>query len=291
MPDLLDEIDGIARASRVPRSRVLALNLLDEEWWFRRAHRRGLKLEHCSSFGIAPGDDRSTLLGQNMDLPSWLDGLQVLFAIRAGGFPQVLVPSYAGMLGTNAFNDRGVGVCVNSLLSLPHSQHGLPVSFVIRAVGQAPDYRTAVSILKRVPHASGQCYLVGAPDRLGCFECSSKAVAEYSASRVLVHTNHPLVQSSIEDSGQAGDEPSESNSSVRFDYLISRMGDGSQINPHAARKVLATAPLCRGGGADSGFTFYSVIMEPAKRRLLLTAGPPSRHSFVAFEFASPTDQS
>jgi isopenicillin-N N-acyltransferase-like protein len=70
-----------------------------------------------------------------MDLPAWLDGLQVLLDVSpvgeaAGAAPRPLVPSHAGMIGLNALNEYGVGIMVNSLPQLPASTTGLPVASV-----------------------------------------------------------------------------------------------------------------------------------------------------------------
>jgi hypothetical protein len=78
-------------------------------------------------------DGESTPVAQNMDLPAWLDGLQVLFDVSPVGDgshvgPRALVPFHAGMIGLNALNEYGVGITV---FQLPVSANGLPVAFVI----------------------------------------------------------------------------------------------------------------------------------------------------------------
>src|SRR4051812_13096694 len=78
-PSLAEEVEGIARGSGVDRRRVWALNLLDESWWVARGLRgRGLAAGGCSVLGVAAGGDNAPLIAQNMDLPVWVDGLEVL---------------------------------------------------------------------------------------------------------------------------------------------------------------------------------------------------------------------
>ena len=105
-PWLADEIAGVARASGVDLRTVWALNLLDEDWW-TRASRAGV--EACSGLGVQPAPGQPALIAQNMDLPAWLHGLQVLLDIRPDDGPRVLAPSYAGMIATNALNEHGIG--------------------------------------------------------------------------------------------------------------------------------------------------------------------------------------
>ena len=105
-PWLVEEIEGVARASGVDLRAVWALNLLDEDWW-TRSSRAGA--EACSGLGVQPGPSQGSLIAQNMDLPQWLDGLQTLLDIRPDDGPHVLAPSYAGMVATNALNEHGIG--------------------------------------------------------------------------------------------------------------------------------------------------------------------------------------
>src|SRR5207247_11030547 len=79
-----------------------------------------------------------------------------------------------------------------------------------------------------------------------------------------------------------------SNTLVRLTHLERRVDAAVRIDVGWAREALTAAPICRGGaGDDGGFTFYSVIMEPAARRLWLTDGPPGRHTFRRFVLPSP----
>jgi isopenicillin-N N-acyltransferase-like protein len=293
-PDLVDEIEGIAAASGADRQLVLALNLLDEDWWFRARLGPPWEDEHCSAFAVRPATGQPALLGQNMDLRG-LDGLQVLLDIRPAKGPRVLAPTYAGMIATNALNEYGVGVCVNSMLHVPTSTKGLPVSFVIRTVASTTSYEDAVRLLASVPHASGQNYLIGSPIAVGCFECWAGSVTEYAPGARIAHTNHPLTRStSAPNSAGAsayGDaaEASQANSVDRLTQLRRRLIEPRRLDVSIAKKFLAEPPLCRGANGDPGTTFYSVIMEPAQRRLWLTAGPPDRSPFRPYDVRGKDD--
>ena len=278
VPDLVDEIEGVARASGVDRRTVWALNLMDEEWWLRQQLAAG---NACSGFGVNPGPGQPALVAQNMDLPAWLDGLQVLLDIRPSDGPRVLAPSYAGMVATNALNEHGIGVCVNTLSQLQTSTDGLPVALMIRHLADQRTHTEAVAALRSVPHASGQNYIVGSPDGVVDIECGADGcmTCALSAGRVA-HTNHPL------ESG-ATDAPQGflSNSGVRLDALRRRLDDVDKVGLPEAAAILRDAPLCRGSDGDTGFTFYSVVMELTAAPVLhLTGGPPSDHDYVTYGF-------
>ncbi|HVV35412.1 MAG TPA: C45 family peptidase [Acidimicrobiales bacterium] len=279
-PWLVEELEGVARASGVDVRTVWALNLLDEDWWTRAAN---IRAEACSGFGVQPGPAQDAVIGQNMDLPSWLDGLQVLLDVRPSRGPRVLAPSYAGMVATNALNEHGIGVCVNTLDQLPTDAHGLPVAFVIRLMADQRSFADAVAVVNSVPHASGQNYIVGSPDGVADLECGAGGVRDVTGtSPWLAHTNHPIGAAAVD--GTSGGHVT--NSEQRLDAIRQHLENSvGPIGVADAAAFLREPPLCRGTGGDRGFTFYSVVMTLAGQPALhLTAGPPSRHDYVTHRF-------
>jgi hypothetical protein len=278
-PALAEELEGIAGGSGLDRRAIWALNLMDEEWWFRGRFARPAGEEHCTSFGVAPSPGQPAILGQNMDLRG-VDGLQVLLDVEPDDGPRVLAPTVAGMVGTNAFSEHGIGVCVNTLGQLATSTDGLPVAFVLRYVAAADDFDAALGRLTGVPHASGQNYIVGSETDVRCFECSAAGAVEYAPGRRIAHANHALVAET--------DAEAHPYSVVRQEHVDARIAAGAAVDVPAASTFLAEAPLCRGGDGDGpgAFTFYSVLMEPAERRLWLTDGPPDRSPYRPYDFAT-----
>lgn len=278
-PDLHDEVEGIANGSGVDARRIWALNLLDEDWWIRESL---ASTEACSGFGVDRSGAQAALIAQNMDLPQWLNGLQVLLDIRPAHGPRVLAPTYAGMLATNVLNEHGVGVCVNTLTELPTDLRGVPVAFLIRQMANQPDLEGAIAVLRGQPHASGQNYLIGTPQGIADFECGSGTMNECPATGGRVaHTNHAL---GIESGKQIN--PTLANSSERLDALGERLAAWpAQLGPAEASAILLDPPLCRGTDGDRGFTFYSVIMELGPDpTLYLTGGSPDLHPYQKFSF-------
>ncbi|HVV77227.1 MAG TPA: C45 family peptidase [Mycobacteriales bacterium] len=285
-PDLIDELSGVAHASGVDERTLFAMNLLDEEWWLRRRLTTGDALAHCSGFGIPPQGDQPAYVGQNMDLPAWMDGLQILLDLRPDDGPSALVPSWPGMIALDGLNQHGVGVCVNTLAQLPTSIDGLPVAFVIRKLLAQPDRTQAVAALHELPHASGQNYVVGDPSGVMDVECSAAGAVDCSAATSwFAHTNHPLVAGHDGDVAPT-DNGSQDRSVPRLDHLSKRLGELDRARPEALGAILSEPPLCRGSDGDPGFTLYSAIMELTDAPVLhLTAGPPSAHPLIAFEVA------
>ncbi|HWC33603.1 MAG TPA: C45 family peptidase [Mycobacteriales bacterium] len=282
--DLLDELAGLARASGIAERTLFAMNLLDEEWWLRRRFLAGPAMTHCSGFGLPPHDGQPAYVGQNMDLPSWMDGLQILLELHPETGPAALVPSWPGMLALDGVNGHGVGVCVNTLAQLPTSEQGVPVAFIIRTLLTQPDRDRAVALLHSLPHASGQNFVVGDPTGVSDVECSAAGAVDYRpASSWIAHTNHPLADSH-DGHVTPTDNGSQDRSVPRLSHLTQRLGELPAPDAAELGEILAAAPLCRGTDGDPGFTLYSAIMELGDQPVLhLSAGPPSEHPLVEYE--------
>ena len=195
-PDLLDEVRGIAEGAGVAFDRILALNLMDEEWWFTApAEPR----DACTLIAVGPADGRPAVLAQNMDLPALMDGAQAIVRHDDGAGSGGTLLTAAGMIGLTGVSSAGLGVCVNTLAMLNHSRDGLPVAFVMRGALAQGSVAGAAAFLGRVPHASGQHYALADPAEVAGYECSAAgAVRSDDAAGRFCHTNHPLRSADVD---------------------------------------------------------------------------------------------
>ena len=277
-PDLLEEVRGIAEGAAVSFERILAYNLMDEEWWYSQAAGG----QHaCSLVAVAGGEGRPAILAQNMDLPEVMDGGQtILRATRPDGGTAVVLTA-AGMIGLTGCNSDGVGVCVNTLSMLNHSADGLPVAFAMRGVLEQESLSGAEAFLRAVPHASGQNYAVGSGEEVAGLECSAGgAVASNGGTRRFWHTNHPLASRDID---PAADEPDgTADSRARLARLAETSPGVGSIGDCQELLADKRAPLCVVPEADHDWlTFGSIAMElgsPPDVRIAL--GPPDRTDWI-----------
>lgn len=283
-PDLLEEVEGIAEGANADPDAVFATNCLDEAWWW------GEKGGGCSAVAIADQDGK-TLIGQNMDLDTWMDTTQVALRLAPGEGPQQILLSRAGVVGLCGANAEGVGLVVNTLDQLPVATDGLPVALVLRLLMAQTSLDAVEPLLRSIRHASGQAYTMASADAVIGFEAGGDFVASYvnepARPGARWHTNHPLSDGDHEvtfdpdDWATGSSEPRLS----RVDEAMAELGSADDL---VALLSDADAGICMypGRWRDDGFTFGSLVIEidepPAVK---MTAGPPDRSTWVDVPFA------
>ncbi|MGI9253749.1 MAG: C45 family autoproteolytic acyltransferase/hydrolase, partial [Thermomicrobiales bacterium] len=271
-PDLLEEIEGIAEGSEQRPERILALNLLDEEWEYSK---RGRKAPGCTVAAVADGTLKVPVLGQTMDIPSVHDGTQLALRIRPKDGPAVIVFAFAGMIGLMGCNEAGVGVVVNNLEVLPASKTGLPVSFVMRGILARRTLSAAANFVRDTPHATGQHYAIGAPDGFRAFEAWGGGVEDVPVrAGSYVHANHPLAAS-----GLRLDPKATYAASRTLERQAVTEASAPQAHDQAGlEQVLmdTTAPVSREIG-DGYMTFGAISMTLSAPPVVhIAPGPPHR---------------
>ena len=308
-PGLYSEIQGIAEGSACSLQEILALNFTDELWCYGIKDKAGEwkgPYNKCTAAAAYGQPGLSTLCGQNMDIPYWHDGQQVLLRIRHENGLESLVFSSAGLIALNGVNNRSVGISVNAIFELDHCSTGLPVAFIIRGALERTDYADAVSFIRSVPHASGQNYLVSGPDEVVSLECSSGEVVDFKVAghpKRLWHANQALANNDRDIFEQlVADLPEEKyrrgflNSETRVCAVENRMSDPLvPVTLNTLKEVFASRdhpdfPISYHYDVDAGilgFTAGCVIYEIPKSApplMHLTAGPPDISEFRTFGF-------
>ena len=286
-PDLLEELEGVAEGSGHPANELFALQLLDEEWACRARRRAAPIPPKCSSLAIV-GAEALCWIAQNMDLGDYTDGAQVLLAIAADErSPAALVFSTAGMLGLMGVNAAGVGVCVNSLPQLPNARQGLPVAFVLRRLLQARSLAEAADLVRTLPHATNQHYLIAEPRAARSFEASAAGVTEYHSPDPMrvFHTNHPLAAVP-----EAHEPPAaRANSEVRLASITARLSVGeaglAAIQGALCARDDPLNPVCRSSSATITTGSMISALHDDHVQCWVSSGPPQERGYHAHRLA------
>ncbi len=291
-PDLFEEVKGISEGSGINFNTIFAFQCLDERWWFSKYSNNSNCFDHCSSIGCYKSESHPTLLAQNMDLFSFLQGLQLVLKIKDSiSSLQTYILTIPGLIGLCGLNNAPLGICCNSLKTLNHSELGLPVAFILRNVLQKKTLEDARNFIHEVVHASGQNYIIGGIEKVICLECSANKVVEFMptnyATRVY-HTNHPLVNDDIITPLESIEFYS--SSWDRLNYLKFRLQDESEIiNLDGIKHILRShfGPICvhQNFKPNDGFTFGSVVYSMSEGpAFYLAIGPPCLNNYQEYKF-------
>ncbi|MDC6366844.1 MULTISPECIES: C45 family autoproteolytic acyltransferase/hydolase [Flavobacteriaceae] len=298
-PDLYEEIIGISDGSGQKFRDIFVLNLLDEFW----VYVNNIHNHHCSGLGVPAQNGNPGYLSQNMDLENYTDGHQVLMRLeRTKKRPEQLILTHPGLIALNGLNEKGVGVCVNTLIQLKSNNSGLPVAFVIRRIINTSSKREVLQFIKNVKHASGQNYIVGIKGEIYDFEASANKVVRYQPSNkngTVYHTNHPLANNDLKPWFEVynpefinTDQSLRTDSHYRFQAIEKRMALQKEISETTLIKVLRSKdnkkhPVCKANKKNGqGFTFGSIIMTFSEQPYLqIVAGPPDESEFVRVNFS------
>jgi len=309
-PDLLEEVKGIARGSGISFDTMFTFQLLDE-----LILNAGEVAVHCSSIGVDKAETKPTLLGQNWDIESYVHGFQTVLQVKERASDvECLVFTYAGMIAAFGVNNRGIGVCLNSMPILRYAQSGLPVAYVVRRILQHPTSAGVLEFVRDVPHASPQNYLIGDPERVVDVECSAGKVEQFSVAEtpgVVFHTNHPLVNDDFGDkyravvqdreNGERGDESyhqavefMEANSGTRLDSLRRQLSGlaAKDVTVEKIKAILASRdsedhPVCAALGDETKLaSIVSTVIELTDDpRFHVAFGPPDVTPYRTYSFA------
>jgi len=290
-PKLLEEVEGIGEGAGVDFNTIFAYQCADEERWYRDSFKRWGS-GGCSALGCFREGDAPALLAQNMDIPGFYDGSQVLLRIKHPESPlESLVFTTAGMIALCGVNSRPVGICCNTLGDLSYAADGLPVAFIVRSVLEQPSLEEAVKFIHGVKHASGQNYTMGGAEKVACFECSANKVSQYipyEGARRVWHTNHPLVNDDLILPPRVRAHPGTSHPRLR--WVESRMRDPSKsITPETAKHILSSheGPVCvhNNHQPTGALTFGSLVyVLSSPPELHIAPGPPCSTGWKTFRF-------
>jgi predicted choloylglycine hydrolase len=191
-PELMEELKGISEGSGIDFETIFMHNLGDEYWF----NTKDVMAHSCSSFGVNKSSTTPSITAQNMDIPEYYHGFQTVIKINdPDSDKETMVLTIPGHLGLTGMNNKFVSINCNTLMQLDYGKTGLPVTFIVRGVLDKNVQKEALIFVNEVPHASGQNYIIGGPEKVYSLECSTNNVVEFRPfenSIFTYHTNHPM---------------------------------------------------------------------------------------------------
>jgi isopenicillin-N N-acyltransferase-like protein len=198
--DIMHEIEGIAAGARQKVEDIVAVNCRTEILYGNLAGTQ--PATECTTIVALPEATRDggILIAKNWDWRNACVDAVVVLKIRQTSKPALTLIVEAGMVGRDAFNEDGIVVCGNLLVSTEdQGQIGVPIPILRRRIAQSRHYYEAIDLLMRSPRGASGNYLIAHRDGVAIdFEMSPKhAFPVYPERGLLTHSNHfqsPIAQ-------------------------------------------------------------------------------------------------
>lgn len=205
--DLLEEMDGLANGSGLEFEDILTINVRSEVMFSGLAQKSQAASEfrprfpvECSVVALTPlvtSDDR-TLLAQNWDWLHPAKSTVVVAIVERDDGPNYLSIAEAGLLAKMGFNEAGLGVVTNALVtSADGGVKGLPYHMLLREALNGQTVEEALERIRGLPRAGSSHILAGSADgllaslELGPGGIDTAWMLEPQKG-VALHTNHFL---------------------------------------------------------------------------------------------------
>jgi isopenicillin-N N-acyltransferase-like protein len=281
-PHMVAELEGISAASGVPFEEILLLQV-----------RNQLKPEEqpgCTSVSVAAGaGGAASIVAQNWDNDPALDPLTVVLTRKPAGKPALVNVTQAGLIAYIGFNDAGIGLCLNTLPA-PSRETGVPHYFTVRGIYEAASLAGAVEAVRRAERAIPANIMLATPEGPYDLEVTLEGVRVLPGEQgVATHTNHCLHPELLPINRQFPELIESYPRKQRIDQLLccGTPPDVARVQQALRDHQNFPRSICRHQNDDptTGFwqTVFSVVIEPAERRMHVTRGTPCEHAFEIYE--------
>jgi isopenicillin-N N-acyltransferase-like protein len=290
-PDILAELNGIAAGAHQLFEDIVAVNCRTELLYGDKAGSR--PATECTTIVALPEAtaERRILIGKNWD---WRDACVdsvVILKVAQRGKPRLALMVEAGMVGRDGFNEHGIAVIGNLLVSHhDKGRAGVPIPILRRRILHATTYYEAIDTLVRSPRGASGNYLIAHRDGVAIdFEVTPDEVfVVYPERGLLTHANHfqsPAAQATGAAKFYSGD-------SLYRDFrarqlLEAKIGAITRADIEATLKDHFGLPraICRHPHqypfGEPTMTIASVQFDLQRETMYVAAGQPCQSSYRA----------
>ncbi|KYF97890.1 hypothetical protein BE20_36900 [Sorangium cellulosum] len=284
VPELARELEGLARGAGIRYEEALLLQLRRELVGAPAGDAGG----DCST--IAHCDSRGRWLAQTVDQDGLIADLGIVLRIlpEREGLPEILMFTFAGLLGFMGINSFGLGVAIN-LLTSESEGPGVPPYLLIRRILASSSAEQAVELLNGIRRASARAFTVSGPDRLVCCEFTPRRLRSWSPGSTFLRTNHFLHEDLMPD--ERLNLFSRNGSRRRLEILTaglpSAVDDASTFALLSDHSLFPTG-LCAHAEGDirRPDTVAGVILRPEEGTISAVKGHPCSGAPRTFQLSS-----
>jgi hypothetical protein len=286
LPELVEELEGLAQGAGIDLHQAALLQLRRELIGYSALPSIG----ECSTIAARKtGSHPYAFLAQTVDLAGDLAPLARVQRIcgRARGCPDILMFSFAGLLGYLGMNSAGLCVGINMILAGTWDI-GVPPYLTVRRLLECRSVDECLEQLGRWPHASSRALTLMDERRLVVAEFAPHRLCVSADQEQTAHTNHIL------DARLAADDRinilsrngSRRRLAVLHDYLQLRAqacaGDCAAADPAEALFALLSGHqlpdegLCvhAGNNPRREHTVAAIVLQPQAQGMAVRFGTP-----------------
>lgn len=294
LPKLYEEMQGIADGAQVDFNKLFVYQSFDEVFLYLMSSGRiSLGDGHCTTTGVYGRNDLPNYVTHNNDIPTYHEGAVTVLKIKYPNSDlEILQQTFAGQIGQNGVNNRGVSVGVNTIADLPTTDYGIPVSFNVRKILESETALKAYDYLSTMTAGTAMNYMIGDRDQVISVEAWEDEVAMVTGfgDNYAVHTNHTL----IKDAPITFKMDAETGGGS-YGYTHQRLHtateildkSASSIDYNGVRDLKMVKPILVNPGSPTGRTIMCMIVEIPKAGspiLYTTPDSPNWYDHVSFQF-------
>jgi isopenicillin-N N-acyltransferase like protein len=283
-PDMVEELQGMAEAAKVSIEEVMLLQV-----------RNQLQPESdagCTSLSLAADGRRPSrgIVAQNWDNDPALQPFTIVLTRRPAGKPALMTVTQAGLIAYIGFNEAGIGVCLNTLPA-PARSIGVPHYFTVRGIYEADSLEGAVQAVRRADRAIPANIMLVTPQGPADLEVTLDEVHVLQDAEMggVTHTNHCRHPELLAINGQFSELIQSHERQRRIDELLDlphRSPDLDELKEVLRDHDGYPRSICRHTNDDARTgiweTLFSVIIEPASRRMHVSRGTPCEHQYEVY---------
>ena len=286
-PELLEEMQGIAQGAGVSMDEILFLNARTELMSMRpNGEASG---GECTAIGLT--GERTIggqpIIAQNWDWHERVCATSAVFRLDPADTPRAVFLAEAGQVGKIGFNQYGLGVTLNILMTGEMS-YGLPVHVLLRMVLGASTVSDAASLIKSSPRGGTSHFLIGdaGGDLKGLELTPADVVWLAPENGSMIHTNHYC------DAALAGKDVGRLlmiDTTARYDRAVGLVAGRKQWDLQGLSELFSDhdnhpASICRHvNPSDPEFlhmmTVASFIMDLAAGKMFVSHGQPCKADY------------
>ncbi len=287
-PDLVKEMEGIAKGAGVDYSVILTLNCRSEIMF-------GQQEDACTAIAVPPESSGSgkTYIAQNWDWWTLGKGTNVVLEIDQTPLPKLLVVTEAGLVGGKGLNSRSLSLTQNAL-SVKRTKKGLPLQLILRKALSETTVPKAIEYIFKAPRAGGACVGLATAD-------GTLVMVEYAPNNMdvllsdglpLCHTNHWLSPIMIADPETSRYTMKSTYTRLDWARRLTKLEIGSLRKRNLFRILSNHAGnpdgICRHDDPDlptyhRHSSLWSMVIDTAEKVIWITDGSPCKERPIGYK--------